>query len=80
MMGSDDKPQNELFYAFNLEDLVPQDHLLRSIDRFLDFTYLREHLAAYARPHRATLGRSRADDSHAVDRLLPGHSLGTPTV
>ena len=26
MMGSNDKPQDELFYAFNLEDLVPQDH------------------------------------------------------
>ena len=43
-MGSNDKPQDELFYAFNLVDLVPQDHLLRSIDCYLDFTDLRDHL------------------------------------
>lgn len=35
MMGSNDKPQDELFYAFNLNEIVPQDHLLR------------EHLAPY---------------------------------
>jgi hypothetical protein len=28
MMGSNDKPQEELFYAFNLDEMVPQDHLL----------------------------------------------------
>jgi hypothetical protein len=31
-----------LFYASNLDEIVPQDHLLRDIDRFLDFTELRE--------------------------------------
>ena len=36
MMGSNDKPQDELFYAFNLDDIIPQDHLLRDIDRVLD--------------------------------------------
>ena len=33
MMGRDSKDQGEFFYAFELEDLVPDDHLLRSIDR-----------------------------------------------
>lgn len=47
MMDSNDKPQEELFYAFNLEDMVSEDHLLRHIDRFLDFSELREHLAPY---------------------------------
>jgi transposase len=28
--------QNALFYGFSLEDHVPQDHLLRSIDRFVE--------------------------------------------
>jgi hypothetical protein len=36
MMGSSDTPQKPFFYAFNLDDVVPQDHLLRSIDRFLE--------------------------------------------
>ncbi len=47
MMGSNNKPQDEFFYSFNLEEVVPEDHLLRSIDRFLDFSDLREHLAPY---------------------------------
>jgi hypothetical protein len=34
MMGRNDKPQKPLFYSFNLNDRVPQDHLLRQIDRF----------------------------------------------
>ena len=29
MMGSNDKPQEPLFYPSHLHDLVPQDHLLR---------------------------------------------------
>jgi hypothetical protein len=36
MMGRNDKPQSPLFYSFNLGEVVPQDHLLRRIDRFLD--------------------------------------------
>jgi len=47
MMGRNVKPQKPLFYTFNLEDLVPQDHLLRKIDRFLDLSDLREHLEPY---------------------------------
>ena len=37
MMGSSDTSQKPFFYSFNLDDVVPQDHLLRSIDRYLDF-------------------------------------------
>jgi len=47
MMGRNDKPQKPLFYAFNLDELVPQDHLLRKIDTFLDLSDLHEHLAPY---------------------------------
>ena len=36
MMGPRQKAQAALFYEFSLEDQVPQDHLLRSIDRFVD--------------------------------------------
>ena len=58
MMGSNDKSQDEFFYSFNLEDVVPQDHLLRSIDRFLDLSDLREHLAPYYCSRCAPLGHS----------------------
>jgi len=36
MMGERTVMQEALFYSFSLEDHVPRDHLLRSIDRFVD--------------------------------------------
>ncbi len=36
MMGQQIGGQQRLFYSFNLEDHVPQDHLLRGIDACLD--------------------------------------------
>ena len=38
MMGPKQEAQPALFYEFSLEDHVPQDHLLRSIDRFVDLS------------------------------------------
>jgi hypothetical protein len=40
-MGSRQEAQAALFYEFPLEDHVPQDHLLRSIDRFVDLGGIR---------------------------------------
>ena len=72
MMGSNDKPQDELFYSFNLEEVVPQDHLLRSIDRFLDFSEVREHLA----PYYSHTGRPSVDPELMIRMLLIGYCLG----
>ena len=38
MMGRQEAGQAPLFYAFNLEDHVPANHLLRGIDQFLDLS------------------------------------------
>ena len=38
MMGPRQETQSALFYEFSLEDHVPQNHLLRSIDRFVDLS------------------------------------------
>ncbi len=71
MMGSNDKPQVELFYAFNLDNVVPQDHLLRYVDRLLDFTELREHLAPYyshsGRPGQSLHGAASNTAAHIGD-------------
>lgn len=72
MMGSNDKPQDELFYSFNLDDVVPEDHLLRQIDQFLDFCELREHLA----PYYSHTGRPSVDPELMIRMLLIGYSLG----
>ena len=47
MMGQQQGVQEKLFYAFNLEEHNPQDHLLREIDRFLDLGDLPQHLAEF---------------------------------
>ena len=47
MMGPKQEAQAALFYEFSLEDHVPQDHLLRSIDRFVDLSSIRSHLSDF---------------------------------
>lgn len=40
MMGQHDRSES-LFYYFRLEDHVPENHLLRLIDRHISFLYAR---------------------------------------
>jgi len=72
MMGSNDQPQKPFFYAFNLNDVVPQNHLLRHIDRFLDLSDLRQHLA----PYYSHTGRPSVDPELMIRMLLIGYCLG----
>jgi transposase len=72
MMGQLPPDQNALFYEFCLENYVPQDHLLRQIDRFLDLTDLREHLAA----HYSHTGRPSVDPEVMIRMLIVGYCYG----
>jgi transposase len=72
MMGHNDKPQKPLFYAFKLDELVPQDHLLRKIDHFLDLSDLRQHLA----PYYSHTGRPSVDPELMIRMLIIGYCLG----
>jgi len=72
MMGRKDKPQSPLFYSFNLGEVVPQDHLLRQIDHFLDLSDLREHLA----PYYSHTGRPSIDPELMIRMLIIGYCLG----
>jgi hypothetical protein len=47
MMGERAIIQDRLFYEFRLEEHVPGGHLLRIIDRFVDLSDLRRHLAGF---------------------------------
>ena len=40
MMGRISQDQGQLFYSFNLEEVVPDDHLVRAIARILDLSFL----------------------------------------
>ena len=44
MMGERRVMQEALFYGFSLERHVPDNHVLRMIDRFVDLSDLRAHL------------------------------------
>ena len=72
MMGRLDGGAEKLFYAFSLEDAVPSDHLLRKIDRFLDFDGLRTHLRLYY----SDIGRPSVDPELMVRMLLVGYCFG----
>jgi len=72
MMGRKDKPQSPLFYSFDLDEVVPQDHLLRKIDRFLDLSDLRQHLASYY----SHTGRPSVDPELMIRMLIIGYCLG----
>ena len=45
MMGHRQVEQATLFYEFSLERHIPTDHVLRSIDRFVELGELRRELA-----------------------------------
>ena len=47
MMGRLSWDQNRLFYEFDLDEVVPAEHLVRRIDRVLDLSWLRGELAPF---------------------------------
>ena len=44
MMGQTSRDQGQLFYSFNLEEVVPSDHLVRAIADVLDLSWVRAEL------------------------------------
>ena len=72
MMGSQGAGQAPLFYAFNLEDHIPSDHLLRGIDHFMDLSELRQHLASFY----SHTGRPSIDPELMIRMLVIGYCFG----
>jgi transposase len=72
MMGHRQVEQAALFYEFSLERHVPIDHLLRSIDRFVELGELRRELAAYY----STMGRPSIDPELMIRMLIVGYCFG----
>jgi transposase len=72
MMGHRQVEQAALFYEFSLERHVPSDHLLRSIDRFVELGELRRELA----PFYSNLGRPSVDPELMIRILLVGYCFG----
>ncbi|ETK19163.1 IS1182 family transposase [Pseudomonas sp. FH4] len=72
MMGQLSSGQDRLFYSFNLEDHIPANHLLRSIDRCLDLSDLRHYLADFYSP----IGRPSIDPELMIRMLIVGYCYG----
>ena len=72
MMGPRQEAQSALFYDFSIDDHVLKDHLLRSIDRFVDLSDLRKHLA----PFYSSTGRPSVDPELMIKMLLVGYTMG----
>ena len=72
MMGERTVMQEAMFYSFSIEDHVPADHLLRSIDRFVDLGGIREHL----RPYYSDTGRPSIDPELMIRMLIIGYCMG----
>ncbi|PTX46217.1 transposase [Melghirimyces profundicolus] len=68
MLGKQ-SPQNALFQYVNLEDLIPENHLLRRIDRALDLSFLRPMVE----PLYVSEGRPSIDPEVAFRAMLLGY-------
>ncbi len=68
MVGPRQEAQPALFYEFSFEDYFPQNNLLRSIYRFVDFSGIRTYLADF---YSHTGRPSVNPDSNAVGRVHP---------
>jgi transposase len=72
MMGERRIGQEALFYEFSLERHVPERHLLRSIDRFVELDGLRRELA----PFYSEVGRPSIDPELMIRMLIVGYCFG----
>ncbi len=72
MMGPRQVAQAALFYEFSLEGHVPDDHMLRLIDRFVDPSDPRQYLASFY----SSTGRPSIDLELMIRMLLIGYCMG----
>jgi Transposase domain (DUF772) len=72
MMGERRVMQEALFYGFSLERRVPDNHMLRKIDRFVDLSDLRAHLGRYY----SDVGRPSIDPELMMRMLIVGYCFG----
>src|SRR5215831_13284576 len=59
-------------YSFRLEDQIPETHLLRLIDRYVDFSFVRERL----QPFYNSTGRPSIDPEVLLRLLRVGYLYG----
>src|SRR5262245_7762209 len=69
MMGRREGGQGQFFYAFDLDKVVPPDHLVRQIDGVLDLGWVHKELA----PYYSHTGRPSIDPVLMIRMLIVGY-------
>ena len=71
MMGQREGGQRQFFYAFDLDKVVPLDHLVRQIDAVLDLNWVHKELA----PYYSHTGRPSIDPVFMIRMLIVGYAF-----
>ena len=74
MMGQQTGDQSRLFYAFNLDELIPERHLLRRINPMV--TRLLTELRGKLKPFYSEIGRPSIDPELMLRMLIVGYCYG----
>jgi transposase len=69
MMGRLNHDQGRLFYSFHLDEVVPDDHLVREIAAVLDLSWVHGELATYY----PKMGRPSIDPELMIRMLIVGY-------
>jgi transposase len=69
MMGRREGSQGQFFYSFDLDRVVPPDHLIRQINGVLDLSWVHKELAAYY----SHTGRPSIDPVLMIRMLIVGY-------
>ena len=72
MMGRREIGQSQFFYAFDLDKVVPADHLVRQIDGVLDLDWVHNELAP------SHTGRPSIDPVLMIRMLIVGYVFCDP--
>jgi transposase len=65
--------QGQLFYEFRLAEVVPDDHLVRTIRALLDLSWVYAELA----PYYSEIGRPSIDPVLMIRMLVVGYCFGS---
>src|SRR5207244_12406389 len=76
MMGRLNHDQRQLFYSFSLEEVVPDDHLVRKLAAVLDLSWVHAELA----PHYPNNGRPSIAPELMIRMLIVGYVFAIRSV
>ena len=75
-MLKEPSPQQYQFETITLDELVPEDHLVRKIDAAIDFGFIRDAVAHLYCPNN---GRPAIDPVRLIKMMLLGYLFGIPS-